>query len=88
MFDINPATGQITVGARTTLDTETTPTYTVTVTATDPAGGAAMQEVTITVKNVNEAPMISEGFTRISQSEYDDGTAEERCGSRCGSQDG
>ena len=41
-FDINPATGQITVGARTTLDadTETTATYTVMVTATDPAGGA------------------------------------------------
>ena len=61
------ATGQITVGARTTLDTETTPSYTVMVTATDPAGdaadadGTATQEVIITIKNVNEAPMISGG---------------------------
>ena len=73
-FDIYQATGQITVGARTTLDTETDAEATVEVTATDPADGDAMQEVTITVKNVNEAPMISEGFTRNSQPEYDDGT--------------
>ena len=68
------------MGARTTLDADTDASYTVTVTATDPAGGdegTATQDVTITVKNLNEAPMISEGFTRISQSEYDDGTAGE-----------
>ena len=78
-FDINQATGQITVGARTTLDTETTASFMVTVTATDPAGdagGTAMQEVTITINNVNEAPMISAGFTRSSQPEYNDGTPE------------
>ena len=45
------------------------------VTATDPAGvpNALPQEVTITVNDVNEAPMISEGFTRKSQLEYNSG---------------
>ena len=37
-FRVDQASGQITVAARTTLDTETTPSYTVTVAATDPAG--------------------------------------------------
>ena len=36
--------------------------------------GLQKQTVTITIKNVNEAPMITGGFTRISQAEYDDGT--------------
>ena len=73
-FDINPASGQITVGPRTTLNTEDTPSYTVMVTATDTAGeaGTDPQAVTITVKNVNEAPMMTGGFTRNSQPEYDD----------------
>ena len=65
LYRINPATGQITVGARTTLDTETAGTHTVTVTATDPAGGAGDQTVTITVANVNEAPMMTAGLTRV-----------------------
>ena len=74
-FDINPATGQITVGARTTLDFETTPSYTVMVTATDPWGpsatpiGATTQDVTITINDVNEAPMISMGDTKASVAE-------------------
>ena len=76
-FDINPATGQIKVGARITLDTETTASYPVTVMATDPWGMGATQVVTITIKNVNEAPMMTGGFTRNSQPEYDDGTDEE-----------
>ena len=82
LFDINPATGQITVGARTTLDAEGTPTYNVTVTATDPAGasatpsGATEQAVIITVNNVNEAPMITDGFTENSQNEHDADTGE------------
>ena len=71
-FDINPATGQITVGARTTLDTETTPSYMVTVTATDPWNMAVMQPVTITVKDVNEAPMMTGGATRVSKVEGTD----------------
>ena len=76
-FRIDPATGQITVGPRTTLDAD---------------GDCqrhlhrhgrghrpdrvrlalAPQDVTITVKNVNEAPMMTKGFTRNSQPEYDD----------------
>ena len=61
-FEIDQATGQITVGARTTLDTEDGASYTVTVTATDPAGlgatptGAAMQDVVITVKRCERSP--------------------------------
>ena len=74
-FDINPASGQITVGARTTLDFEATPSYTVMVTATDPWGpsatpiGATTQDVTITINDVNEAPMISMGDTKASVAE-------------------
>ena len=70
-FDINRATGQITVGPRTTLDTETTASYMVTVTATDPMGGNEDQLVTITINDVNEAPTMTGGFTRNSQPEYD-----------------
>ena len=77
-FDINPATGQITVAARITLDAdEGTPTRTVTVTATDPWGttatpsGATRQEVTITINNVNEAPMVTAGVTTLKLAEYD-----------------
>ncbi len=70
-YSINAATGQITVGARTELNHEEDETHTVNVTATDPAGGATQQIVTITINDVNEVPMISEGFTRNSQEEYD-----------------
>ena len=70
-FQVDQASGQITVAARTTLDTETTPSYTVTVAATDPAGESATQEVTITINDVNETPAMTEGFTRNSQPEYD-----------------
>ncbi len=56
-FDINQATGQITVGAGTELNYEgSQKTYMVEVTATDPFGKSATTTVTITVKNVNEAP--------------------------------
>ena len=72
-FRIDPATGQITVGPRTALDadTEATASYTVMVTATDPsgAGGDAPQAVIITVKNLNEAPMMTGGATRVSPDE-------------------
>ena len=70
-FRVDQANGQITVAARTTLDTETTPSYTVTVAATDPTGESATQEVTITINDVNEAPAMTMGFTRNSQPEYD-----------------
>ena len=71
-FDINPATGQITVAARITLDADTTNSYSVEVTATDPFGettGQATQEVTITINDLNEAPAITMGATMASVDE-------------------
>ncbi len=66
-YRIDPATGQITVGPRTALDFETNPSDTVSVTATDPAGGASTpQSVTITINDVNEAPGITVGDTKAS----------------------
>ena len=76
-YRIDPATGQITVGPRTTLDREGPPaneTDTVAVIATDPFGsadGATRQEVTITINNVNEAPMVTAGVTTLKLAEYD-----------------
>ena len=71
-YVIDPATGQISVGPRTTLDTEApNASDEVEVTATDPAGtptGTAAT-VTITIKNVNEAPTMSGGPTRITTAE-------------------
>ena len=64
-FEIDPRTGQITVGSRTVLNHEATPMYSVTVTATE-AGNratAVTEVVTITVNDVNEAPMVTEGVT-------------------------
>ena len=62
-FDINRQTGQITVGAGTTLDYEDDANidrqYEVTVTATDPRRMAALITVTINVTNVDEKPSIS-----------------------------
>ncbi len=56
-FDINRATGQLTT--KEALNHEGTPTYTVTVTATDPFGAMVMSVVTITVTDVNEDPMVT-----------------------------
>ena len=56
-FDINRATGQLIT--KVALNSEGTPTYTVMVTATDPFGAEAMSMVTITVTDVNEAPMVT-----------------------------
>ena len=53
--------GQITVGAGTVLDHETGQSYAVTVTAADPHGGSASIDVTITVIDVNEPPVFTEG---------------------------
>ncbi len=49
-------TGQIMVGEGTTLDYETKSSYTVMVTATDPAGESDSVTVTISVTDMNEAP--------------------------------
>ena len=73
-YDIDPATGQIMVAARTVLNRESDATGlpggatdTVTVTATDPSGEATAPAatVTITVKDVNEAPVVNGGPTTI-----------------------
>ena len=69
-YRIDPATGQITVGPRTILDREADGEDTVKVMATDPSGGAPIvATVTITVKNVNEAPMVNAGPTKITHLE-------------------
>ena len=61
LFDIDRATGQITVGSGTKLDKETKDTYTVTVTATDSFGVRTTITVTIKVTDVDETPVISVG---------------------------
>ncbi len=53
-FDIDGATGQISVGADTVLDYETTTSYTVTVMAMDDSGAYDMVTVTIAVTDVDE----------------------------------
>ena len=68
-FQINPATGQITVGPRTVLDHEPAPTYTVMVTVTEAGGTTETQSVTIAVTDVNEAPSVLTGATMVELSE-------------------
>ena len=72
-FEIDPATGQITVGSRTVLDAEDTNAveYSVTVTVTEASGDEVTQAVTITVNDVNEAPMVTEGVTTQKHAEDD-----------------
>ena len=53
-FALNPDTGQLTVAEGTELDYETTSSYAVTVTATDPSGASDSIDVTITVTPVDE----------------------------------
>ena len=72
-FRIDPETGQITVGPLTMLDHEMTPNYSaVTVSVIGAGGGEAeTQLVTITVNDVNEAPMMIGGVTMMELAEYD-----------------
>ncbi len=56
-FDIDSTSGQIKTKADETYDHETTPSYSVTVTADDNNGGTATKEVTIDVTDVNEPPL-------------------------------
>ena len=56
-FDIVPGTGQLQTKAP--LDFETTPSYIVTVTATDPSGAPDTITVTITVTNMDEAGTVT-----------------------------
>ena len=57
-FGIVPASGQITVGADTKLDYETRTSYMVEVKAEDPFGMSDTVTVTITVTDVDEAPVL------------------------------
>ena len=58
-FSIDSATGQIEVGAGTTLDYDTEPIrYDVEITATDPSGLEDTIDVTINITNVDETPVV------------------------------
>ena len=69
-FDIDQATGQI--KTKDDLDFETTHSYEVTVTATDPAGETDPITVTITVTNVNEPPAITGDVAGYAENGTDD----------------
>ena len=69
LFAIGGGTGQITVGAGTTLDYETRTSYTVVVTATDPDAESAAITVTINVLDVGSGPYDSNDDGRIDRSE-------------------
>ena len=60
-FDIDSASGQIKTKSGVTYDHETTPSYSVTVTADDNNGGTDTIDVTINVTDVNEKPTFDEG---------------------------
>ena len=73
-FEINPANGQLTttrlLNSEGTTETEGEgASHTVVVTATDPGNMGGTQSVIITVQNVNEAPMVATGFTRVDYAE-------------------
>ena len=68
-FGINSSTGQITVGAGTTLDFETRTRYVVTVTATDSSYTSATITVSIEVSNADE-----DGTVTLSQAQPQAGT--------------
>ena len=53
-FSLNTSTGEITVKFDATIDHESRPSYSVTITATDPSGGTDAISVTITVTDVDE----------------------------------
>ena len=74
-FTIDAATGQIKVGAGTTLDFDAgTKTYSVVVTATDPEDATDTITVTIAVTNVEEPPRITDGDVTISYAESTEDT--------------
>ena len=59
LFAIDSSSGQITVGEGTTLDFETTESYSVRVEARDPSGARDSIDITISVSNVNEPGMLT-----------------------------
>ena len=76
-FEIDPRTGQITVGSRTVLNTEVMPSYQVTVTVTEASAMATNLPVTIMVDDLNEAPMVTGGVTMLKSAEDDAGNTED-----------
>ena len=62
LFAINPTTGELTIADLTEIDFETTPSYALTVTATDDSEGMLSSTATITVDvtDVNEAPEVED----------------------------
>ena len=81
-FGIVPASGQITVGADTKLDYETRTSYMVEVKAEDPFGMSDTVMVTITVTDVDEAPvpvikfLLISGMTAVDYAENGTGPVE------------
>ena len=72
-FDIDWASGQINVGAGTSLDFEARKSYTVTVRAKDPSNDSDSVTVNISVTNVDEDPEITSGPMTVDYAE--NGTA-------------
>ena len=70
-FDIDSGTGQIRVKAALDYEDNGGRTHSVTVKATDPSGGSAEIGVTITVTDVDEAPVITAGSASV---DYDENT--------------
>lgn len=56
-FAIDPATGELTVAIGSQLDFETRPNHTLTVQVSDGANTSAVQDVVVSLSNVNEAPI-------------------------------
>ena len=71
-FDIDSGTGQIRVKAELNYEDTGIRTHQVTVRATDPSGGIATVDVTITVTDVDEAPTITTGSTSV---DYEENTS-------------
>ncbi len=59
-FAINPSTGEITVATSSQLDTETAPSYTLSITVSDGANTSSAETVTININDLNDnAPVIT-----------------------------
>ena len=70
-FTIDSASGQLKIAAGTTLDFETDPSYSVTVTASDPDGEDSTATVSINLTDEDEAPTITETGTTDTYDEND-----------------
>ena len=74
LFDIEPNSGQITVGEGTTLDFETKSSYVFTVKVKDASNASDTVTVNITVTNVDEDPEITAGPVTVDYAENGTGT--------------